>query len=71
MVTGNAWKAAVPATFIDGEFLFVRVGVGAEGGGGVVEFDGAVGFLSGDRTCLRLFGGESGDFLRVRLCRWR
>ena len=36
-VTGNAWKAAVPATLFGGEFLFVRVGVGTEGFGGTAN----------------------------------
>ena len=55
-VTGNAWKAPVPATYTTINFCLVWIGVGTEGGGCVVEPDGAVGFLSGEWVCVCVFG---------------
>lgn len=49
---GERMEGAGAVNFYDGEFLFVWVGVGAEGGSAVVESNGAMGFLSGQRILI-------------------
>src|SRR5208283_3209361 len=54
--------AVAERTLLHREFLFVWIGVGAEGSGCVYEFDGAVGFLFCQWIPLRVLEWKSGQF---------
>ena len=68
LVTGNAWKAPLPAAFIAINFCLFGSIWGQKVAAIVVEPDGTVGFLPGERIPVCVFGRKSGELLHGTDC---